>query len=99
MISKGDLVKMRLSVANSSGENHLSDMWVIGKVMNYCEDEGTYIVEPRMISVSKEQVREIETLPSDFDFQDVSMELRVSEQQRAPEKPPEVNKIRFSRGR
>lgn len=99
MISKGDLVKMRLSIVNSSGENSLSDMWILGRVMNYSEDEGTYIVEPRMISVPKEQVREIEPLPKDFDFQDVSMELRVTEQERVPEKPPEINKIRVSRGR
>jgi hypothetical protein len=97
MISKGDLVKMRVSVKGESGEKYLTDLFILGKVMNYCEDEDTYILEPRVISVLKEQVMEIETLPKDFDFDDVSMELSAGSKERKREKPQSVDQIRFSR--
>jgi hypothetical protein len=99
MISRGDLVRMRLSVRGDSGGGGPTDMVLLGKVMNYCEDEETYILEPMAISIPKEQVEDIETLPEDFDFNDVSMELRVSKKERKREKPPEIGRIRFSRDR
>lgn len=97
MISKGDLVKMRVSVRGEAGEKYLTDLYILGKVMNYCEDEDTYILQPRVISVPKKQVMEIETLPKDFDFDDVSMELSASGKERKREKPTEIGDIRFSR--
>jgi hypothetical protein len=99
MISKGDLVRMRLSVRGDSGGGGLTDLFILGKVMNYCDDEETYILDPMAISIPKKQVEEIETLAEDFDFNDVSMELRVSKEERKREKPPEVDRIRFSRDR
>jgi hypothetical protein len=97
MISKGDLVKMRISIKGESDEKYLTDMFILGKVMNYCEDEDTYILEPRVISVPKEQVMEIETLPKDFDFDDVSMELSIGSKERKRETPQQIDHIRFSR--
>ncbi len=97
MISKGDLVKMRLSGGGDSGRGSQAKMVIIGRVMNYCEDEETYILDPMAISIPKEQVEETETLPEDFDFNDVSMELRVSKNEREREKPPAFDHIRFSR--
>ncbi|GAB4335804.1 MAG: hypothetical protein Kow0099_08430 [Candidatus Abyssubacteria bacterium] len=99
MISKGDLVKMRLVIGDSSGPERLTDLFVLGKVMNYCEEEDSYIIEPRALSIPKRQVREVETLPKDFDFDDVSMELSVTEKKREREAPPDIANIRFHRGR
>jgi hypothetical protein len=97
MISKGDLVKMRLKVGSDQEGQPLVELFIFGKVRNYSEDEDTYIVEPRVISVPKKHVAEIDTLPKDFDFEDVSMELSISGQKRVKEKPAEVKDIRFSR--
>lgn len=97
MISRGDLVKMHVSVRSEAGEKYLTDLYILGKVMNYCEDEDTYILEPRVISVPKQQVMEIETLPKDFDFGDVSMELSTGGKERNREKPKGIGDIRFSR--
>jgi hypothetical protein len=97
MISKGDLVKMRISIKGEAGEKYLTDLYILGKVMNYCEDEDTYILEPRVISVPKQQVMEIETLPKDFDFDDVSMELSIGAKERKREAPQQIDHIRFSR--
>ncbi len=97
MISRGDLVKMRISVRGEGGEKYLTDLYILGKVTNYCEDEDTYILQPRVISVPKQQVMEIETLPKDFDFDDVSMELSAGGKERTRQKPAEIGDIRFSR--
>lgn len=99
MISKGDLVKMRLALSGGSGEQSAADLLILGTVMNYCEDEDAYIVMPRAISVPKDRVAEIETLPGDFDFDDVSMELSVGKEGSGREKPSEITHIRFSRSR
>lgn len=99
MISKGDLVKMRLSIRDGSEGRTLTDMVVLGKVINYCEEEKTYIVEPKAISIPKEQVQEVETLAKDFDFDDVSMELSIEERERTREEAPEIKNIRISRSR
>lgn len=97
MISRGDLVKMRLKAGSDQDGKPLMEMFIFGTVKNYSEDEDTYIVETKVISIPKKYVAEIDTLPKDFDFEDVSMELRVGEQQRVKRKPSEVSEIRFSR--
>jgi hypothetical protein len=98
MISRGDLVKVRLVVGDGSGAERLTDLFVLGRVMNYCEDEDSYIIEPKALSIPKQQVKEIETLAKDFDFDDVSMELSVGDKKRERETPPDITGIRFSRG-
>lgn len=97
MISRGDLVKMRLAVGSDQQGQPLMELFIFGKVRNYAEDEDTYIVEPRMISVPKKYVAEIDALPKDFDFEDISMELSMGGQKRTKEQPAEVTDIRFSR--
>lgn len=67
--------------------------------MNYCEDEDTFILQPRVISVPKKQVMEIETLPEDFDFDDVSMELSAGGKERKREKPSGIGDIRFAKAK
>ncbi|RJP16127.1 MAG: hypothetical protein C4520_19125 [Candidatus Abyssobacteria bacterium SURF_5] len=96
MISKGDLVRMRLRIGGD-GTKPLMEMLIFGTVKNYSEDEDSYIVEPRVISVPKEHVEAIDTLPKDFDFEDVSMELNVGQGNRNKQKPDEVTDIRFSK--
>ena len=99
MISNGDLVKMSLSLGDGSNGGKLRQMFILGRMKNYCEEEDTYILEPKVISIPKEQVSEIERLPEDFDFNDVSMEMRIGQQERPREKPPEITTIRISRKR
>jgi hypothetical protein len=99
VISKGDLVKMRLTVGKDQEGKPLIELSIFGKVKNYSEDEDTFIVEPRVISVPKQHVAEITTLPKDFDFEDVSMELSYGEGEKEREraKPADVADIRFSK--
>ena len=97
MISKGDLVKMRLSAGGAAGEGTLKDLLILGKVMNYCEEEDTYVIDTRVISVPKDQVAEIEALPADFDFEEVTVEIGLVEKESTREKPPEIAEIRFLR--
>jgi hypothetical protein len=99
MISNGDLVKMTLSVAGDSNGSTLRQLFILGRMKNYCDEEETYILEPIVISVPKEQVSEIERLPEDFDFDDVSMEMRIGEQERQRETPSEITNIRLTRER
>ena len=96
MISKGDLVRMRLTTGGAGEGATLRDLLVLGKVMNYCEEEDTYVIDTRVICVPKEQVVEIETLPADFDFEDVSVEMGMATKQTEREKPPEISGIRFA---
>jgi hypothetical protein len=98
MISKGDLVRMRLTVGGNASGATLRELIVIGKVVNYTEDDDTYIIEPKVISVPKEQVTEIVALPKDFDFDDVSMEMRMGSRKHEREKPADISDVRFSRG-
>jgi len=99
MISNGDLVKMSLSIGDNSNGGKLRQIFILGRMKNYCEEEDTYILEPTVISVPKEQVSEIERLPEDFDFNDVSMEMRMGSKERPRVKPPEITNIRLSRER
>jgi len=98
MISKGDLVKMRLSTGAGGSGKTLRDMLILGTVMNYCEEEDTYVVDTKVISVPKEQVLEIETLPADFDFEEVSVEIDMTERKTDRDKPPDITDVRFSHG-
>jgi hypothetical protein len=88
---------MNFSVGDDSNGGKLSQLLIIGQMLKYCDEEDNYIVEPKIISVSKEQVSEIERLPEDFDFNDVSMEIRTGQAERPREKPPEITNIRLSR--
>ena len=99
MISKGDLVKMTLSVGGDSNGSSLRQMFILGRMMNYCDEDETYILDPKVISVPKEQVTEIERLPEDFDFDDVSMEMKGNQHERTRDKPPEITNIRVARDR
>lgn len=99
MISKGDLVLMRLSLGGDSDDGGLRETIMIGKVLNYCDEEENYIFDPLVISISKEQVAEIEALPADFDFNDVSMGISMAHEKFKHDKPPEITDIRFSRER
>jgi hypothetical protein len=96
MISKGDLVQMRLPMGNDPQSGNVREMIILGRVRNYCEDEDTYILAPEVISVPKEQVTLIERLPEDFDFEDVSSEMSSTGEKRRREEPPEISDIRFS---
>jgi len=97
MISKGDLVHMRLSAGGESEKGRIRDVIIFGKITNYCEDEDTYILAPEVISIPKEQVSAIERLPEDFDFTDVVSEMSQTQEKYEREKPPEIENIRFSR--
>jgi len=94
MISKGDLVKMRLSLGGAS--EGVTEIFILGRMMNYCDEEEAYIVEPKALSVGKDQVVDIERLIHDFDFQNVSEELSVIEKERERETPPDITNIRVS---
>lgn len=96
MISKGDLVKMDLSIGGNGADGVIKNLMILGKVMNYCEEEDTYIVDPKVLSVPKEQVQAIERLPEDFDFNDVAMEMSMGQKKRERTKPLEIENIRFS---
>lgn len=97
MISKGDLVRMRLSAGGESKEGQIKDVVIFGRITNYCEDEDTYILAPEVLSIPKEQVSAIERLPEDFDFAEVASEMSQTKEETEREKPPEIDNIRFSR--
>jgi hypothetical protein len=97
MISKGDLVHVRLSAGGESEKGRIRDVIILGKITNYCEDEDTYILAPEVISIPKEQVSAIEQLPEDFDFTDVMSEMSQTHEKTKREKPSEIENIRFSR--
>ena len=99
MISRGDLVKMCLTIGGESGDSRSRELIILGRVLNYSEEEESYILEPKAISVPKSQVAEIERLPEDFDFDDVSLEIRLTEKELKREKPSEIDHIRFARKR
>ena len=96
MISKGDLVKMRISFGGEPGEGKLTEMFILGRMMNYCDEEGSYIVEPRIISINKDQVVGVDRLLEDFDFENASEELSKGEYESKREIPPDIADIRVS---
>ncbi len=96
MISRGDLVKMRLSFGGEPGEGKVTEMFVLGRMVNYCDEEDSYIVEPRVISIHKDQVAEVDRLLEDFDFENASEELSRGEYKSKRETPPDIADIRVS---
>ena len=94
MLSKGDLVKMRISLGGDS--DGAKEMLILGKLMNYSDEEEIYIVEPRAISIRKDQVVEIERLLDDFDFENASEEMSAGDDERVREIAPEIVNIRIS---
>ncbi len=99
MISKGDLVKVRLSLGGGSDSGGAGESLIFGRMMNYSEEEDMYILEPKAISISKDQVAGVDRLLEDFDFDNISEEMGVIEKEREREIPPDITNIRISRGR
>jgi hypothetical protein len=75
MISKGDLVKMRMVLGGDSQSGGIKEIFILGRMINYCDEEDSYIVDPKVLSVRKDQVAEINRLLEDFDFENASEEL------------------------
>jgi hypothetical protein len=96
MISKGDLVKMRLSLGGDSQSGRVREVFILGRMVNYCDEEDSYIVEPRVISIHKDQVVEVDRLLEDFDFENASEELSKGEYESKRETPPDIADIRVS---
>ena len=99
MISKGDLVKVRLSLGGGLDSGGAGEILILGRMMNYSEEEDMYILEPKAISISKDQVVGVDRLLEDFDFDNISEEMGVIEKEREREIPPDITNIRISRGR
>jgi hypothetical protein len=95
MISKGDLVKLRVTL--SDGPEGRKELCIFGKMMNYCDEEDDYIIEPRAFSIQKEHVAEAERLLEDFDFDNISEELDSKGKARELHSPPDITNIRISR--
>lgn len=96
MISRGDLVKMRISFGGEPGEGKITEMFVLGRMMNYCDEEDSYIVEPRIISIHKDQVVKVDRLLEDFDFENASDELSRGEYKSKRETPLDITDIRVA---
>ena len=94
MLSKGDLVRMCISFGGDSDE--AKEMLILGKMMNYSDEEETYIVEPKAISIRKDHVVEIERLLDDFDFENASEEMSTADGERVRELAPEIVNIRIA---
>lgn len=94
MLSKGDLVKMRITFGGDS--DGVKEMLILGKMMNYSDEEETYIIEPKAISIRKDQVLETERLLDDFDFENASEEMSATGDERVREIAPEIVNIRIS---
>lgn len=75
MISKGDLVRMRMVLGGDSQSGGIKEVFILGRVTNYCDEEDSYIVAPKLLSVRKDQVAGIDRLLEDFDFENASEEL------------------------
>lgn len=95
MISKGDLVKLRLTVGGDS--RGVRELFILGKMMNYSDEEETFVLEPRAISIGKDQVAEAVRLREDFDFGNISDELSTTENGLEKTIPPDITNIRVSR--
>ena len=96
MISKGDLVKLRLTLGG--GSEGTKELFILGQMMNYSNEEDTYILEPQAISIRKDQVTEAVRLREDFDFENVSEELNLTENGVERIIPPDITNIRVSNG-
>ena len=96
MISKGDLVKLRLTLGG--GSEGTKDLIILGQMMNYSDEEDIYILEPQAISIRKDQVNEAVRLREDFDFGNISEELSITENGLERTIPPDITNIRISNG-
>ncbi len=96
MITKGDLVKMRMVVGGDSQSSGVKEILILGRMINYCDQENSYIVDPKVLSVRKDQVAEIERLRADFDFEKAPDELKTGNYQKKHTIAPDIVDIRVS---
>ncbi len=96
MISKGDLVKMHLTLGGDSQSGRAKEVFILGRMLNYCDEEDSYIVDPKVISVRKDQVAEIDRLLEDFDFENASEELSAGNYESEHKIAPDIVDIRLS---
>ncbi len=94
MISKGDLVKLHIVLGDGSGGT--KDLFILGRMMNYCDEEEAYIVEPTAISITKDQVEEAVRLQEDFDFENAAEELSAHGEKRNRILAPDILNIRVA---
>ena len=96
MITRGDLVKMRMVFGNDSQSAGVKEVFILGRMINYCDEEDSYIVDPKVLSVRKDQVAEIERLLVDFDFEKASEELKSGYYEKKHTIAPDIENIRIS---
>ena len=96
MITKGDLVKMRMVLGGDSESGGIKEVFILGRMINYCDEEDSYIVDPKVLSVRKDQVAEIDRLVVDFDFEKASEELNSGGFEKKYTIAPDIVNIRVS---
>lgn len=97
MISKGDLVKMRMVLDGDSQSGGTKEVIILGRMVNYCDEEDIYIVDPKLLSVRKDQVAKIDRLLEDFDFENASDELSAGGfEKKKYTIAPDIENIRIS---
>ena len=94
MISKGDLVKLHVILGD--GSNGTKDLFILGRMMNYCDEEESFIIEPTAISITKDQVEESVRLQEDFDFENAAEELNAHGEERERFIAPDILSIRVA---
>ena len=94
MISKGDLVK--LHVVLGDGSEGTKDLFILGRMMNYCDEEESFIIEPTAISITKDQVDEAVRLQEDFNFENASEELSAHGAEQKRVLAPDILNIRVA---
>ena len=94
MISRGDLVKLHLVLGD--GSEGKIDLFILGRMMNYCDEEDAYIIEPKALSFEKDQVEAAVRLEEDFDFENAAEELVAHGEERVREIAPDIRNIRIS---
>ena len=96
MITKGDLVKMRMVLGGDSQSSGTKEVLILGRMINYCDEENSYIIDPKILSVRKDQVAEIERLRADFDFEKAPEELKSGNFEKKHTIAPDIVNIRIS---
>jgi hypothetical protein len=96
MISKGDLVKMRIVLGGDSQPGGIKEVFILGRMINYCDEEDSYIVDPKVLSVRKDQVAQIDRLLEDFDFENASEELSSGDFEKKFTIAPDIVDVRIS---
>jgi hypothetical protein len=96
MITKGDLVKMRMVFGGDSQSSGVTEVLILGRMINYCDEEDSYIVDPKVLSVRKDHVAEIERLRVDFDFEKAPDELKSGHYVKKHTIAPDIENIRIS---